>query len=125
MVTAKKNNERIEVDVGMRFGLIEDKDLTERAVYGTRAILDKATKGYKISFVPGRTSVKGYTKDLDKMEKFLNKASTKKEINKFASKVGTMSREKLELWSPDGFRLTATPNGSGGYIYVKMVWPDD
>ena len=125
-----KENKFIEGDIDARWGLVTDDDLNERAVYGTRAIIERGygkhdDGKYRLVFVPGRTSVKGYSSDLDKMEKFLNSAKTKNAIRKFADKVGSKSKSVMTLESPGGFVLSATPNESYGYMYIKMVWKKD
>lgn len=123
---ASKKNEFLSIQPEQRFGLLTDDDMHMAAAYGTRAIIDKVGPSekthYVISFVPGRFTAKGMSNDLDKMEKFLNKAGTKKAMAKFAERVGMASSAKMTLESPDGFALEATPNASYGYMYIKMVW---
>lgn len=119
----KKEQKYLAVDVERRWGLLNDEDLNARAVYGARTIVERNYNGkHSIAFVGDRITEKGTESDLKKIEKFLDLAKTRRALGKFVDQVGIESGQVLTLTSPLGFTLKATPNGSFGYLYIKVIW---
>ena len=119
----KKEVQYINVETERPWGLLTQEDLNARAAYGARTIVERGYKGdYNISFVGNRITEKGTEDDIRKICKFLDMAKTRRALAKFVGQVGVASSQVLTLTSPLGFVLKATPNGSHGYLYIKVVW---
>lgn len=118
----EKNYNEVTCDSMWRWGLLTDEDLKENNFYGARTIAERSydRKSIRLDFVPGRSMAKGCQRDLDKMIRFLNR--NVKAICKFVNAHGLGSMEVYTKESPEGIKLEATPHGSDGYVYIKMIW---
>ena len=116
MAKKEKNYDEVRCSVDRPWGRLTDEDMAFNNFYGARTIYER---GF-LSYLGNRITSKGCESDLNKMVNFLTKKE--KAIAKFVKEHGTNSYDVFTAESPEGISLTATPNGSFGYVYVKMTW---
>ena len=122
MKSKEKNYNEVSCDDQSRWGMLNDSDLVCNNYYGARCIAERSydRKSVRLDFIPNRISFRGCRKDVDKIIKFVNRHVRR--IEKFVHEHGLGSNSEYTAESPEGIKLTATPHGSYGYVYLKAVW---